>query len=296
MLTRAPSILAYQSQQMLHIADYITSLGSFSIEDVAVLLQREPRILGYSLTGAVIPAVNFLRSVGIKDEKLLQLLLIAPRVLGMSVERTLHPAVNLLKEMGFTGDKLVSVIVTSPSLLCLKTAKYDSFCKLLEEYGIGEEARVKLVQNLPSCLTMSIPAASVRLQSFVEVAGAQGDLDLIFKKRPYVWRTSEKSVRHSANYLRDNFGFNAEELRLLVLRDPLIISFTKDKLADTWISLLGLGLSDSQIKVAIRRFPGVFHLSVQHNLVPKTQFFLESGFTREQIALLVTGFPQSATR
>lgn len=55
-LTRAPSILAYQSQQMLHIADYIASLGSFSIEDVAVLLQREPRILGYSLTGTSAPA------------------------------------------------------------------------------------------------------------------------------------------------------------------------------------------------------------------------------------------------
>ncbi len=79
-----------------------------------------------------------------QDEKLLQLLLSAPRVLGMSVERTLHPAVNMLNEMGFTGDKLVSVIVTSPSLLCLKKAKYDSFCKLLEEYGIGEEVGFQL--------------------------------------------------------------------------------------------------------------------------------------------------------
>ncbi len=89
------------------------------------------------------------------------------------------------------------------------------------------QARAKLVQHLPSCLTMSIPAARVRLQTFVEVAGAQGDLDLIFKKRPYVWRTSEKSMRHSAGYLRNNLGFNADDLRLLVLRDPLIISFTK---------------------------------------------------------------------
>ncbi|BDA42652.1 Transcription termination factor MTERF4, chloroplastic [Coccomyxa sp. Obi] len=292
MLTRVPSILGHQSQQMLHIADYIASLGSFSTEDVAVLLQREPRILGYNLIGAVIPAVNFLRSVGIKDEKLLQLLLSAPRVLGMSVERTLHPAVSLLKEMGFTGDKLVSVIVTSPSLLCLKPAKYASFCKLLEEYGIGDEARAKLVQNLPSCLTMSIRAARVKLQTFVEVAVAQEDLDPIFKKRPYVWRTSEKSMRHSASYLRSNLGFNAEELRSLVLRDPLIISVTKDKLAEKCSFLLGLGLIGSQIKLAIRRFPTVFQLSVEQNMVPKIQFLLESGFTREQIALLVTGFPQ----
>ncbi len=79
-----------------------------------------------------------------QDEKLLQLLLSAPRVLGMSVERTLQPAVSLLKEIGFTGDKLVSVIVRSPSLLCLKPAKYDSFCKLLREYGIGDEVSFQL--------------------------------------------------------------------------------------------------------------------------------------------------------
>ena len=74
---------------------------------------------------------------------------------------------------------------------------------------------------------MSIQAARVRLQTFVEVAVTQEDLDLIFRKRPYVWRTSEKSMRHSANYLRNNLGLSEEELRLLVLRDPLIISLTK---------------------------------------------------------------------
>lgn len=74
---------------------------------------------------------------------------------------------------------------------------------------------------------MSIQAARVRLQTFAEVAVTQEDLDLIFRKRPYVWRTSEKSMRHSANYLRNNLGLSEEELRLLVLRDPLIISLTK---------------------------------------------------------------------
>lgn len=101
------------------------------------------------------------------------------------------------------------------------------FLRPLFQLSVSVQARAKLVQNIPSCLTMSIPAASVRLQTFVEVAVAQEDLDLIFKKRPYVWRTSEKSMRHSASYLRNNLGFDAEELRLLVLRDPLIISFTQ---------------------------------------------------------------------
>ena len=77
MLTRAPGILAYQSQQMLHIADYITSLGSFSVEDVAVLLHREPRILGYNLTGSSAPPsskhvatlpVTFIWHLGIVDQ------------------------------------------------------------------------------------------------------------------------------------------------------------------------------------------------------------------------------------
>ena len=72
----------------------------------------------------------------------------------------------------------------------------------------------------------------------------------------------------------------------------LILSLLQDKLADTRTFLLGLGLSDSQIKVATRRFPTLFQLSVKQNLVPKNQFLLVSGFTREQIAIMVTGFPQ----
>lgn len=206
----------------------------------------------------------------------------------MSVERTLQPAVSLLKEMGFTGGKLVSVVIRSPSLLCLKPAKYEPLCKLLEEFGIGDEARSKLVQKFTNLLAVSVPAARARLQTLVEVAAAQEDLDSIFRKAPTVWHTSEKSMHHTANYLMNKLGFDAEELRLLVLRDPLVISHTKENLAKKCSFLLGLGLSESRLKAAI---PAVFHLSVEHNRVAKAQFLSESGFTKHQIAKLVAGCP-----
>jgi hypothetical protein len=50
-MDRVPSLLGVQSQSMLLVADYVRSIGGFSEEDLAIILEREPRLLAYSLTG-----------------------------------------------------------------------------------------------------------------------------------------------------------------------------------------------------------------------------------------------------
>lgn len=56
MLSRMPSLLGYQSRHLQAMGEYLTGLGGLTKADVALLLQKEPRILSYSFEGAPLPA------------------------------------------------------------------------------------------------------------------------------------------------------------------------------------------------------------------------------------------------
>lgn len=51
MLSRVPSLLGYQSKGFNAIGEYLTGLGGLSKADVAALVQKDPRVLTYSITG-----------------------------------------------------------------------------------------------------------------------------------------------------------------------------------------------------------------------------------------------------
>ena len=51
MLSRVPSLLGYQSKGFNAIGEYLTGLGGLSKADVDALVQKDPRVLTYSITG-----------------------------------------------------------------------------------------------------------------------------------------------------------------------------------------------------------------------------------------------------
>ena len=53
MLSRMPTLLGYQSKQLQAMREYLGGLAGFSNADVASLLQKEPRILSYSVAGVL---------------------------------------------------------------------------------------------------------------------------------------------------------------------------------------------------------------------------------------------------
>ena len=53
MLSRMPTLLSYQSEQLQAVQEYLGGHGRLSRVDVASLLQHEPRILSYSVAGVL---------------------------------------------------------------------------------------------------------------------------------------------------------------------------------------------------------------------------------------------------
>ena len=51
MLSRMPTLLGYQSEQLQAMQEHLGGHGGLSRIDVATLLQHEPRILSYSVAG-----------------------------------------------------------------------------------------------------------------------------------------------------------------------------------------------------------------------------------------------------
>ena len=57
MLSRMPTLLGYQSKQLQAMREYLGGLAGLSRADVASLLQKEPRILSYSVAGVLVDLI-----------------------------------------------------------------------------------------------------------------------------------------------------------------------------------------------------------------------------------------------
>ena len=53
MLSRMPTLLGYEREQLQAVQEYLGGHGRLSRVDVASLLQHEPRILSYSVAGVL---------------------------------------------------------------------------------------------------------------------------------------------------------------------------------------------------------------------------------------------------
>ena len=53
MLSRMPTLLGYQSKHLQATQEYLGGHAGFSRADVALLLQKQPRILSYSVAGVL---------------------------------------------------------------------------------------------------------------------------------------------------------------------------------------------------------------------------------------------------
>ena len=56
-LSRLPRLLGYQSSQLQAMGGYLTGLSGLSKAELAIILQREPRLLTYSVGGMSLPSL-----------------------------------------------------------------------------------------------------------------------------------------------------------------------------------------------------------------------------------------------
>jgi len=96
---------------------YLTDLG---VKDIRKVVRRFPQVLALDIENKMKPRVEYLKSIGVKEEDISKVVAILPQVLGSDVEKNLKPTYKFLQS---NFNVCVEDIIKSPNLLSYSLEK-----------------------------------------------------------------------------------------------------------------------------------------------------------------------------
>jgi hypothetical protein len=122
-------------------------------------------------------------------------------------------------------------------------------------------ALARAVSNCPHLLTTP-PSLRVRFPTNAawltrELALGPGDLGKLVNTNAYVLRRPLEATTRPALDLLRGLGFSGEEVRSVVLRQPKILAYRRDRLEHGLGSLRHAGMAEAQVKAAVWKLPSV---------------------------------------
>ena len=111
----------YQVKSRLQtISGSILYLADIGVKDIGKVVARHPQVLGLDVEGTMKPRVEYLKSIGVRDEDIGKVVARLPQVLGLDVEGNLKPTYEFLSQnFGVT----VEDIINNPALLSYSLEK-----------------------------------------------------------------------------------------------------------------------------------------------------------------------------
>ncbi|CAL9102695.1 unnamed protein product [Musa textilis] len=230
--------------------------SGWSDAQVMKLMQREPRYLRANVETVLKPKMRSLQDMGFSDTEIVQLVSSCPSVLrlrdiqsrinfwrsllgsnerlikacrrnmfilGYSLARTIEPCISLFREHGFSDERIAHMVVTVRG--CFGGIdKLKEVIKYIEELGVPRDSVVYLYA-LDVVMNMNrsrFDATSATLMSF---GFSQPDIVAAFRKYPYVWTFSKKTICDKMTFLLKEAGF---ELTSIICY-PVILTYSLEK-------------------------------------------------------------------
>ncbi|THU52144.1 hypothetical protein C4D60_Mb10t00900 [Musa balbisiana] len=192
----------------------------FSDTEIVQLVSSCPSVL---LLRDIEPKINFWRSLLGSNERLLKACKKNMFILSFSLARNIEPSISLLREHGISDKRIVHMVLTVPG--CFGGIdKLKEGIKYIEELGIPRDSGVYTyaLHAVMSTNKSSFDAVSATLMSF---GFSQPDIVAAFRKCPYVWTLSKKTICDKMTFLMKEAGF---ELTYIICHSG-ILTFSLEK-------------------------------------------------------------------
>ncbi|XP_010248926.1 PREDICTED: transcription termination factor MTERF5, chloroplastic isoform X2 [Nelumbo nucifera] len=195
--------------------------------------------------------VLYLIDLGIELEQIKAMTRKFPAFAYYSLEGKIKPIVEFLLELGVPKSDIPTILIKRPQLCGISISEnLIPTMAYLENFGVDKRQWAKVIHRFPALLTYS-----------------------------------RQKVKASVDYLYE-LGLSAESVGKILTRCPHIISYNvDDKLRPTAGYFRSMGVD---VAVLLHRSPQTFGLSIEANLKPVTEFFLERGYTEAEVGTMVS--------
>ncbi|BAF17414.1 transcription termination factor MTERF4, chloroplastic [Oryza sativa Japonica Group] len=270
--------------------EFLHSLD-LSNEDLAAY----PLALGCSVRKNMVPVLDYLGKLGVRQDALPDLLRRYPQVLHASVVVDLAPVVKYLQGMDVRPHDVPRVLERYPELLGFKLeGTMSTSIAYLVGIGVARRQVGSVITRFPEVLGMRVGKIIKPFVEHLEGIGLQRlAIARIIEKKPYVLGFGlEDKVKPNIEALLE-FGVRKEALAFIVAQYPDILGIElRDKLA-TQQSLFesSILVSSEDFGRVIERMPQAISLG-RTAVLKHVNFLTSCGFLLSQVSKMVVACPQ----
>ncbi|KAK4266802.1 hypothetical protein QN277_023676 [Acacia crassicarpa] len=203
--------------------------------------------------GKLRPHFVYLLELGMSIEQIKSITRKFPSFAYYSLEGKIRPVVEFLLELGVPKEDIPIILTKRPQLCGISLSEnLKPTMKFMETLGIDKQQWAKVIYRFPALLTYS-----------------------------------KQKVKTSIDFLYE-IGLSEENIGKILTRFPNIISYNvEDKLRPTANYFRSLGVD---VSILLFRCPQNFGLSIEANLKPVTEFFLEKGYTVQEVGTMISRY------
>ena len=252
----------------------------------------------------ILPQVEYLLGVGVRADDLSKVAIreMVPQKGGEGYRKILHRPDLLRGKVEFYqsqfqvgGTAIGKMILRSVnSLFVLQDAKVRDRIDLLRGVGLDEAGVSKLLVRSPSFFSLKEETLGAKIDSLRAALSRLGDggdpnafLLKVIQLRPQVLSRKSEKITNLLGGL-EAYGFAKTDLAQMVLKNPSLLGYDQKSVEEKLAVLEGSGFTRDQVRSFFSLSPKVFDLSLEANFKPTLRFFLDTGWTAEDLCR----FPQ----
>ncbi|WCJ39243.1 Mitochondrial transcription termination factor family protein [Euphorbia peplus] len=203
----------------------------FTDRQIETLIVKYPQILQCRVKNNLHPKFDFLKTNGFVGKLLPHIVILTPGIFRVSLDSQIKGCFELLRSVLVRDDKIVSVLKCSPWLLVSNLkGRLQPNINLLKKEGLGSDNLGKFMILEPRCMfhkpeRMAFAVNSVKGLGFEPAAG-------MFLHALKVKLSMPESVWKKKIELMKSFGWSEDEVLRAFKRFPACFSYSEQKLRD----------------------------------------------------------------
>jgi len=287
----AGSVLGFTVANLEKKIETLRSLLDLSMEDIQIILTKQPTILHLNPTTNISPTIAYLMSsLHVSKDHLRSMIVAYPAILCYSMDN-LHSKIQFfLHDLTLTPLETQALLITQPKLLCcaVNTALLPRFQFLHKEVAIPLSDLKYILLKHPRILLYSLQHnLQPKLIHFfiLQLQFRSTHLVQLLKSYPFVLDYNlEHHLLPIITFFMKELDFSPMEMRKILMKFPRLLSSSLRKIQ--YVARLlryQLGMNAQEMKRIFFQAPQIVSLNVDETLWKKIYFLQDSlGLTRAQ--------------
>lgn len=250
-------------------------------------LRALARVSGIGSAGKLPPHITYLVELGMELEVIREVIRKFPAFAYYSLEGKIKPVVEFLLELGVSKSDIPIILGKRPQLIGISLSEnLIPTMTFLENLGVDKKQWAKVIYRLPALLTYSKQKLNETVDFLYEMGLSAESVGKVLTRFPNIISYSvEDKLRPTAEYFRSL----EVDVAILLLRSPQTFGLSVEaNLKPLTQFFLDKGFSIEEVRTMISRYTALYTFSLAENLIPKWEFFLTMGYPKSELVK----FPQ----